>query len=558
MRLLWAGTIRDRLRLWSGLVLFAFALTHVLNHALGLVSLDAMDLAQSWRLAVTRSGPGSAVLILALLTHAALALWKLAQVRTIRLRKAEIFQGLTGFAIPLLLTRHMFLGGVAPRVLHIHVGYPDMLAAIWPSEMVWQSILLLVVWTHGCLGLHYWLRGEIWWRRASHVLAALATLVPLVALLGVVAAGREEAARLADPALAHGATTALTATLRAALAARARDVTRLSYVLIAAVAAVPILRLWLLRRPTRLAVTYAEGLTAPFAIGPTLLEISRASRVPHLSVCGGKARCSTCRVRIVAGGETLDPPGEAERRLLRRIGAPADVRLACQIRPNRSIAVTRLLKPEAHVVAPPPASGLEAAGVDREAAVLFVDIRGFTRLSQAKLAYDVVYILNSFFAGIGRSIEAAGGRVDKYIGDGVMAVFEHPEGLGGATRAAIRAVLAIDGELEDINHRLAEEIAEPLRLAMGLHGGRLVSGRIGWGAAALPTVIGPAVNVASRLESLAKANDVELALSRECAIAAGLPIEALVVDDVEIRGIEGPFPVVLARRIADLDAAKAV
>jgi adenylate cyclase len=212
------------------------------------------------------------------------------------------------------------------------------------------------------------------------------------------------------------------------------------------------------------------------------------------------------------------------------------------------MTVARLLKPASHHAA----HGADVAGVMGEAAVLFVDIRGFTRLSQSKLAYDVVHILNSFFAGVGRSIESAGGRVDKYIGDGVMAVFEHAEGLPRAARAAIEAVIAIDRELANVNRQLADEIEAPIRLAMGLHCGRLVMGRIGWGAAALPTVIGPAVNVASRLESLAKARNLELALSRECAIAAGLPIAALIVEFVEIRGVEDPFPVALVGRVADL------
>ena len=162
------------------------------------------------------------------------------------------------------------------------------------------------------------------------------------------------------------------------------------------------------------------------------------------------------------------------------------------------------------------------------------------------------YILNSFFAAAGQAIEAAGGRVDKYIGDGLMAAFEHREGLSGAARAALDAVRAIDAELARVNHRLAGEIAEPLRLAMGLHGGRLVKGRIGWGAAALPTVIGPAVNVASRLETVAKARNADLALSRECALAAGLDLTGLEVAEVEIRGLVAPFPVVVVPRVADM------
>ena len=155
------------------------------------------------------------------------------------------------------------------------------------------------------------------------------------------------------------------------------------------------------------------------------------------------------------------------------------------------------------------------------------------------------------------SIEAAGGRVDKYIGDGLMAVFEHPDGLAGAARAAMAAIRAVDAELAHVNRALKDEIAEPLRLAMGLHGGRLVIGRIGWGAAALPTVIGPAVNVASRLESVAKSRDADLALSRECARAAGLDLEGLEVAEIEIRGLGAPFPVVVVPRVAEMAKTRA-
>ena len=391
------------------------------------------------------------------------------------------------------------------------------------------------------------------------MLAALAALIPAAALAGFVVAGRE-AARLAaaDPTgrAAIESAAGISAATRVAMDAHAADAKVAFYGLVALTVAILALRLFAVRRPAEFPVVYAGGPTVRSAVGPTLLEISRTNRVPHLSVCGGKARCSTCRVRIVERGEGLAPPAEAEQRLLRRIGAPPDVRLACQIRPNGPLMVALLLKPTAQFLTPSLASGFEAAGVDREAAVLFVDIRGFTRLSQAKLAYDVVHILNSFFAGVGQAIEAAGGRVDKYIGDGLMAVFEHPSGLPGAARAAVEAVVAIDDALGGVNRQLADEIAEPLRLAMGLHGGRLVIGRIGWGAAALPTVIGPAVNIASRLESLAKARNVALAVSRECAIAAGLSLEGLAVDEVDIRGLEALFPVLLVADVAGLRRGK--
>ena len=550
MRLLWAGTLRDRLRLWSGLVLFTFALTHFLNHALGLWSLEAMAAFQHARLVVTRSPPGSAILVLALFTHGALALVKLARVRNLRFSRAEIMQGLSGFLIPLFLASHLFEAGVEPRAAGTSASYPAILSLLWPNGMAWQILLLLVVWLHGCLGLHYWLRGEGWYARASHLLAGVAALVPAAAIAGAVTAGRE-VARLADATQIHAAVNAtpgLTPAARAAAGAGAHVAILAIYGAAAMMLAALAMRRTTLRRLSEVSIAYVGGPTVRAFGGLTLLEISQLRGVPHLSVCGGKARCSTCRVRIVSGASSLAAPNEAERRLLGRIGAQSDIRLACQIRPTAALTVAHVLKPHA----PLRRGRIEEAGVDGIVAVLFVDIRGFTRLSEAKLAYDVVFILNSFFTAAGQAIEAAGGRVDKYIGDGLMAVFEHPGGLTGAARAALDAIGAIDAELARVNQRLANEIAEPLRLAMGLHGGRLVIGRIGWGAAAQPTVIGPAVNVASRLESLAKSRNADLALSRECALAAGLELRGLDVAEVEIRGLVAPFPVVIVPKAAQL------
>ena len=68
--------------------------------------------------------------------------------------------------------------------------------------------------------------------------------------------------------------------------------------------------------------------------GPTLLEISRMHNIPHASVCGGRARCSTCRVRIDEGSGSLTPPGYPEAITLASIAAPQNVRLACQVGPR--------------------------------------------------------------------------------------------------------------------------------------------------------------------------------------------------------------------------------
>jgi len=550
MRLPRTGAFLDTLRLSSGLTLFLFALTHFLNHALGLWSLDVMETVQGWRLAVTHSYIGTGVLALALFTHLSLALWRIARLKTWRLPRASAWLLVTGGLISVVIMPHLYQAGFGARVADRTLTYPAALTVIWPGSIRLQTSLLALVWLHGCIGLHQWLKGEPWWRRHSHALVALAALVPAAAVAGVVTAGRE-VARLRT---LQTFPTPYPEAERLEWVARAGDASRISVALLALALGVAIASWLYAHRRRRLPISYEPGPKVYSAPGPTLLEISRANRVPHLSVCGGKARCSTCRVRILEGQDDLDAPSEAERTLLRRIGADGDVRLACQIRPTQPLTISRLLSPES--AGPAFGGGLEAAGVDRVVAVLFVDIRGFTKLSEAKLAFDVVYILNAFFTEAGKAVEACGGRVDKYIGDGMMALFEHAEGLPSAARNALAAVVAIDASLRNVNQRLAGEIDAPLAVAMGLHGGRLVSGRIGYGEAAHPTVIGPVVNVASRLETLAKARGVELAMSRACAEAAGLDVDGLTIEAADIRGLGAAFSVVLVPLAAELGAIR--
>ncbi len=302
------GAVIDTLRLCSGLTLFLFALTHFLNHALGLWSLDAMVAAQRWRLAVTRSPPGTLLLGLALSTHLVLALWRIARLKSGALPRAAAWQLATGALISFFLMPHLFEAGIGPRLASGVMSYPAVLGLMWPIKTLPQTTLLLLVWTHGCVGLHQWLKGEAWWRRVSHGLAGLAVLIPAAALAGFLVAGREvERLKQSRDFPLPYPTSELPALHAAAGDARLVAILLMTLALLAALAGVA-----LARRRRRLVISYEPGPKIFSAPGATLLEISRAHRVPHLSVCGGKARCSTCRVRVLEGANGLAPPSEAE------------------------------------------------------------------------------------------------------------------------------------------------------------------------------------------------------------------------------------------------------
>ncbi len=225
------------------------------------------------------------------------------------------------------------------------------------------------------------------------------------------------------------------------------------------------------------------------APGMSVLEASRAAGIPHASVCGGRGRCSTCRVRIGEGAEHLPPPAPDEARVLARIGGAAGkVRLACQLRPTRDLAVVPLLPASAGPrdvrVQVDPGQGME-----REIAVLFADLRAFTRMAEGRLAYDVVFGLNQYFAAMGQAIEGAGGRVDKFIGDGIMALFGIDLEPEAACRRALAGARAMAAALDRLNRQLEHDLREPLRMGIGLHVGHVILGEMGFGRATALTAI---------------------------------------------------------------------
>jgi adenylate cyclase len=182
-------------------------------------------------------------------------------------------------------------------------------------------------------------------------------------------------------------------------------------------------------------------------------------------------------------------------------------------------------------------------GVEREVAVLFADLRAFTRMAEGRLPYDVVFVLNQYFKAMGEAIEHQGGRIDKFIGDGIMALYGLERGPEQACYQALAAARAMSAALDDLNRRLADELREPLRIGIGLHVGPVILGHMGYGRATTLTAIGDTVNVASRLEALTKEFEVELVVSSRLAEAAKIDLGAFEERRIEVRGRRRPLRV---------------
>ena len=553
--MLWRGTLTQRCRLVSGLILFTFAATHFLNHALGLVSIEAMSAMQAGRTTITRSLLGSLILGGALLTHMSLGIAKLVHRSTLRMPAWEAVQIALGLLIPILLFPHMVNTRVAHEVLGVNDIYTYELVRLWPARGVDQIVLLALVWSHGCIGLHFWLRLTWWYRKAAPFALATAVLVPFAGVAGFVVAGRQAREKITDEAFFNSlkqVTNWPEGDTAANLSAWATAAKYSALWLIAAIAIGILLRTVYNRFGPRVHVQYVGGPGAVAPIGPTLLEISRMNRVPHASVCGGRARCSTCRVKVIGGIEHLPPAGTAEALTLSRVNTPPDVRLACQIRPQSDLTVTRLVGTAMTAEGLQDPDGVEAQGVEATAAILFLDLRGFTKFSESMLPYDIVHLLNRFFERAGDAVLSNNGRIDKYTGDGLMALFGHADGPHLGCIQALKAARRIDLSLKDLNTQLGNEIEQPLRIGMGLDAGDLVMGRIGHANSAAMTVIGNSVNTASRLEAMTKDFGCQLVMSAEVARYAGLGTDRFVKEVVDIRGLSDPIDVICIHRARNL------
>jgi len=540
----------------AGVVLFLFVATHLMNHAAGLFGDEALDEGQLLRISVTRSTVGSAVLWTAAAIHVLYALARIAQRATMRLRPWEVAQVALGFAIPILLIPHV----VATRVAHELFGAIDTydyvlsrlaLGGLWAT----QTALVLVVWAHGCIGIHYWLRLRPWYQRIAPVLSGLAVALPTAALAGFVASTRELLPRIMDEMMLIEVQiqTNWPDPIDEATLFSYADQGRLAFAL-SVVAAVAIFfgRTTVERMGRRLKITYADGPTVSAPVGPTLLEISRMNKVQHTSLCGGRARCTTCRVRVVNGLESLDPPAQLEADSLRSINAPDDVRLACQLRPTSPLTVQRLVSPKQAK----PEAIARSSGVERTMVVLFMDTRGFTRLSKGRLPYDVVFVLNELFDAMVPAVVEQGGVVEKYLGDGLMAYFGRYSAPEVACRAALAAARGMDLALDRVNDHLRRDLGEDLKIGVGVHVGGLVLGDIGHGDTASATIVGETVNTASRLEALTKDFDGQLVMSEEVAKLAGLPLDDMERHIAPIRGLPEPIGVYVMRRARDLPLEK--
>jgi len=529
-----------RTRIITGLVLYTYLATHLLNHSLGLISLEAMETGRSWFLALWRNPVGTTLLYGSLLTHFSLALYALYQRRHLRIPFWEALQLTLGLCIPLFLATHFAGTRLAYEWYGVEDSYAKTVLALWRQSPLLgfrQALLILIAWTHGCIGLYFWLRLRPWYPRYAAALYAFALLLPVLALLGFTHAGREIDYHIArNPnwiEQLYRSTNVLRPGQGADLVSFRDGIIYGFWTCLGAVLLARGLRHAYQRRH-RVRITYPEARQVQVPRGFSVLEASRFAGIPHASICGGRGRCSTCRIRVTGAASALPAASPAEQRLLQRVGVPPSVRLACQLRPTGDVSVTPLLPANAQA-SDGYAQPSYLAGQERTIAVLFADLRSFTGIAEKKLPYDLVFLLNSYFETVGETITEAGGRVDKFIGDGVMALFGIDAGPEEGCRQALTAAKRMVEQVEVLSRALAEDLPEPLRIGIGIHCGPAVVGRMGYGETVHLTAIGDTVNVASRLQDLTKEYSCHLVISDEVARQSQMNAAGLARYEITVR-----------------------
>jgi adenylate cyclase len=531
-----------QIRLACGLVLFGYLVSHFLNHALGNISMDALAAGVYYHTAFWQFLPVAIAFYTAALVHAGLGIWAFYERRQFRWKAIEPLQLVLGLSIPALVITHI----VGVRLGHTLFGhekfYPQVFFAywiVWPFKMWLLYAVLIISWIHGCIGLYFWLRMKSFFQRAAPFLLGAAVLVPTVAMLGLYQGGRSVVDSDSIEWRAENISPSKVGTL--AQQAILHDIEvyfligylgLLGFVMLARGA-----RAMTERRGGMITLSYGNGRTVRVPKGLSVLEASLRYNVPHASVCGGRARCSTCRIRVIGDCASLPVPSKREAFVLNRVGAGSDpaIRLACQLRPEADLSFFQIFLPQV-TAASLRTSGPSRIGEERYLVSMFVDMRGSTKLAEKRLPFDTVFIVNRFLGAVSQAVIECGGQPNQFVGDGQLALFGLATGPQTACLQALKAAAMIAVNVDELNQSLSHELREPIRFGIGIHGGEVIIGDIGYRDHMVFTALGDAVNVAARLQEMTKSLACEAIVSEEVRVTAGISADGLPQQKTKIRG----------------------
>ena len=545
--------LERRLRIVTGLILSVYIIVHLVNHALGLISLDAME---SMRKAVTpfwRSWFGGLLIYGSLLSHFALALMSLYRRTSLRMPTWEFCQLALGLSIVPLLAGHVSATWGARVLMDSDPNYDFALTAILsdPWLLTRQSLLVLIAWIHVVIGLHFFFRLYPGYRHRAIHFYPFVILLPLLVMFSLGRVGIElgvwnSASESADKVSIEQAN-ATKATKEKYIGVKPAYImgtpaNKLLHdgILIAffSLLGLTLLARWVRGRHQKtmgkVVIRHINGRELKGASGQTILEIIRNHSIPHASLCGGRGRCTTCRVRVGEGSQHLPKPSSLEQFALNRIGAAANVRLACQTRPNYPLQISPLVPVNLGIENSLRKGGV--SGEERDVVAMFVDLRGSSKISERHLPYDVLFILNRFFLEMSDALESSHGHYAQFEGDGLLALYGLKRGLKKGCLDALMGAVDMQLRMNQLNEKLGNELEEPLNFGIGIHCGQAIVGTMGPPTTPNYSAIGDCINASARLEGMSKELQCVLVVSEDVVSHSGLDFSDFSSQTVSLRG----------------------
>ncbi len=272
-----------------------------------------------------------------------------------------------------------------------------------------------------------------------------------------------------------------------------------------------------------------DNLQIEVAPGESVLAAAKAAGVPIASACGGNAQCSTCRVWIVDGMENCSARSEIEERLATKLHLPSHLRLACQTTITGPATLRRLVLDDADLdIASLLGKEAQArVGEQKNIAVLFSDIAGFTGISEKLSPYDVLFLLNKYYAAMAAIVDENRGYIDNFIGDGLMALFG-VENEPDFALLSVKTGLEMQKAVDRLKPQFHSTYGIDFGVRIGIHYGEAVLGSLGSGDRQRLTAIGDVVNIASRIEIANKEAGTRLLISEQLY---EIVRDAIVVED---------------------------
>lgn len=551
-----------RLRITTGLILASYITIHLSNHMLGLISLDAMEAMRAVVTSFWRSSVGGILIYGSILTHFSLALMSLYRRTTLRMPIWELAQLTLGLSIIPLLAGHFSGTWGARELMDLEVNYEFVLNAIRGDSWltIRQTLLLLVAWSHVMIGLHFFFRLFSWYTRGFLYLYPWAILVPLLVVLAMGRVDIELDSQQAETTNEadgysygnsssdsyndsygdsygqygqYGSTAAKSSPTWTVN--KLRNLILFSfYGLLILTLVARAIKLHFQDKIGSIALKHISGHELKFKPGQTILEVIRNNAIPHASLCGGRGRCTTCRVRVGDGRSDLDQPSSLEQFALDKIGADHDVRLACQTRPSKNLHISPLVSPDMLHGSTTQKGGV--SGEEREVLAMFVDLRDSTKLCEGQLPYDALFILNQFFIEMSSALSASHGHYAQFAGDGLMALYGLERGLKQGCIDALHGAVDMQRRMDKLNQKLEQELKAPLRIGIGLHCGEAIVGTMGPPSSPNYSAIGDCINAAARLEGQSKTLNSILIVSQDVVNKAEVDFSQFHTEEITLRG----------------------